>query len=126
MTYTSGMLKHRILVQNRKTAISSKYGIDGAGIEWEDACEVWASMDWAKGVYAMRVGALDAYAVVIVRCRWTDIITMRSRIVYQGQTYQILPDTFHADIQANTIQFHAQLIINDKAVEVPPQSTSEL
>lgn len=126
MAYTSGMMKHLIVVQNRKAATSSRYGIDGAGIEWENTCEVWAAVDWAKGVYAMRVGALDAYAVVIVRCRWTDIITMRSRIVYQGQTYQILPDTFHADPQANTIQFHAQLIINDKAVEMPPQSTSEL
>lgn len=119
-------MKHRIVVQNRKVAKSSRYGIDGAGIEWENTCEVWAAVDWAKGVYSMRVGALDAYAVVIVRCRWCEAITMRSRIIYNGQTYQILPNTFHADPQANTIQFHAQLIINDKAVEVPPTSSSEL
>jgi head-tail adaptor len=57
---------------------------------------------------------LDAYAVVVVRMRWSPDITCRSRIKYEGKVYQILPETFHDDRQANTIQFTAQAIINDK------------
>lgn len=112
MGYPSGMLKHCIKVQNRAEAKNSKFGIDGDGIEWEDTCTLWASVDWAKGMRAMNAGALDAYAVVLVRMRWTPFVTMRSRIVHEGVTYQILPETFHADHQANTIQFQAQAVVN--------------
>ena len=73
----------------------------------------------------MREGALDAYAVVLVRMRWTPDVNMRSRIVWQANTYQIIPETFHADKQANTIQFMAQLVINDSMLP-PPVSNSDL
>lgn len=111
MAYESGLLKHRIIVQNRTKGKDSKFGIDGDGIEWEDTCKLWASVDFARGTRAMNAGALDAYAVVTVRLRWTDQITMRSRIVHDGVTYQIIPETFHAEKQENTIQFQAQAII---------------
>ena len=75
---------------------------------------MWASVDWAKGKGAMNAGALDVYGVVIVRMRWNSIVNERSRIVYDGKTYQIIGETFHAQRQANTIQFHAQQVINDK------------
>ena len=107
-------MRFRIKIQNRKKSEDSAYGLDGKGVEWEDTACVWASIEWAKGKTALNVGALDAYAVVMVRMRWTQFINMRSRIVLDGYVYQILPDTFHADKQANTIQFNAQLIINDK------------
>jgi hypothetical protein len=45
--------------------------------------------------------------------RWNCIVTPRSRIVYDGQTYQVLGETFHADRQDNTIQFNAQIIVNN-------------
>lgn len=114
MSYSTGMLKHRILVQNRKKAEQGKFGLDSAGIEWEDTVCLWAAVDFVKGVRAMREGALDVYGVVMVRTRWTNQINDRSRIVYEGHTYNILGETFHADMQANTIQFHAQMIVDNK------------
>lgn len=111
MAYSSGMLKHRILVQNRKAATENAFGLDGAGVEWEDTVWLWAAVDWQKGMAGMRDGAFDAYGVIMFRTRYTTQINMRSRIVYEGQTYQILPEYFHVDKQANTIQFHAQVIV---------------
>ena len=113
MAYTTGMLRHRVKILNRKEATASEWGKDGSGIEWEEAAEVWASVDYNRGKHAMMEGALDVYAVVIVRMRWNPIITMRSRIRYDGNDYQIIGDTFHAEMQDNTIQFHAQLLVNE-------------
>ena len=123
MSYSAGMLKHRVLVQNRKAATQSKYGLDADGPEWEDTCCIWAAVDFVRGMRAMREGALDVYGVVMIRCRYTKALNDRSRIVYEGKTYQILGDTFHADPQANTIQFNAQAIVNDKTPA--PSNTSE-
>jgi hypothetical protein len=71
---------------------------------------------WAKGVKAMNAGALDAYAVKIVRMRYsaTAVINERSRIKYEGKVYQIIPEMFHANKFDDTLQFHMQLIVNDK------------
>ena len=52
--------------------------------------------------------------VVIVAALFLLRITERSRIQWQGRTYQILPETFNPDRQENTIQFLCQQIINDK------------
>ena len=114
MAYTSGLLKDRVTILNRKEAVQGKFGLDSAGIEFEQAGTVWASADWAKGKGAMNAGALDVYGVVMIRMRWNTIVSERSRILYEGKTYQIIGDTFHADRQQNTIQFHAQQVINDK------------
>lgn len=114
MAYTSGLLKHRVTIQNRREAQHGKYGLDSMGIGFEAVGTVWASVDFAKGKGAMNAGALDVYGVVMVRMRWNNIINERSRILYEGKTYQIIGETFHADRQANTIQFHAQQIINDE------------
>lgn len=113
MSYSTGLLKDRITVLNRKAAKDGRFGLDSDGIEWEAVGCVWASVDWAKGKTALNAGAIDAYAVVLVRTRWTCDLTMRSRIEYDGTTYQILPETFHANRRENTIQFNAQAIIND-------------
>lgn len=111
MAYSAGLLKDRIMVQNRKAAVANDYGLDGGGVEWTDTVCLWAAVDWSKGVRSLREGAIDSYGVVMVRMRWSDQINMRSRIVHEGTTYQILPETFHADKQANTIQFLAQAVI---------------
>lgn len=116
------MLRHRILVQNRKAAVQSKFGIDSNGPEWEDTCCLWAAVDFVKGLRAMREGAIDVYGIVMVRTRWTNQITERSRIVYEGKTYQILGETFHSDRQTNSIQFNAQVLVNDN----PAPSSSTL
>jgi head-tail adaptor len=114
MAYTSGLLKHRVTILNRKEAQQGKFGLDSAGVEFEPAGTVWASVDWQKGKSGMVAGSLDAYGVKIVRMRWNSIITERSRIQWHGKTYQILPETFNPDHQGNTIQFFCQQIINDK------------
>jgi head-tail adaptor len=113
MAYTSGLLRFVIQVQNRKAAQGSQFGIDGDGIEWQDGDILHANVTWAKGVKAMNAGALDAYTVAEVRMRWTDKITMRSRVKFEGNVYQIIPETFHPDKMENTLQFHMQLIVND-------------
>ena len=114
MAYTSGLLKDRVIILNRKEAQQGKFGLDSAGIEFKPAATVWASVDWQKGKSGMTAGALDAYGVKIVRMRWNSTITERSRIQWHDKTYQILPETFNADHQGNTIQFLCQQIVNDK------------
>ena len=114
MPYSSGFLKDRVTILNRKEAVQGKFGLDSAGIEFETAACVWANVDWQKGKGAMNAGALDVYGVVMIRMRYNTIVNERSRILYDGKTYQIIGETFHADRQDNTIQFHAQQVINDK------------
>lgn len=109
--YASGMRWHVVTILNREEAASSKFGLDGAGITWQEAGTVHAAIDFSRGMRALSAGAIDAYAVVIVRMNYNDIVTMRSRIVYDGVTYQILPETFHADRRENKIQFNAQAIV---------------
>lgn len=113
MTYSTGLLRERVTVVNRTEQTVGAFGIDSAGVQWADGPTLWASVTWAKGKTALNAGALDAYAVVMVRMRWTTAINMRSRIRYEGQTYQILAETFHANRQDNTLQFHAQLVVNE-------------
>lgn len=105
------MRKDRIQVLNRQEQTVGAYGIDSGGVSWTEVATVWADVSFVKGLRAMREGALDVYGVVMVRMDWNPDITLRSRIVYNGQPYQILGETFHADRQANTVQFHAQLVI---------------
>ena len=114
MAYSSGILRFMIQVLNRKAATVNQFGIDGDGVEWEDGDVLHAYIRWAKGARAMNAGALDAYMVKEVSMRWTNKITMRSRVKYDDQVYQIIPETFHADKMENTLQFHMQLVVNDK------------
>ena len=113
MAYSTGLLKHRVTILNRTEAQQGRFGLDSAGVEFEPAGTVWASVDWTRGKGAMNAGARDVYGVVIIRMRWNTIVNERSRILYDGKTYQIIGETFHADRQDNTIQFQAQQIIND-------------
>ena len=114
MAYTSGLLKHRVVILNRREAQQGRFGLDSAGVEFESAGTVWASVDFAKGKSALNAGALDAYAVKMVRMRWNTIVNERSRILYGGKMYQIIAETFNPERQENTIQFLMQQIINDK------------
>lgn len=116
MGYSGGFLRDVITVLNRKEAKVGKYGLDSAGVEWEEVGCLHANVDYAKGKSAMNAGALDVYAVKIVRMRYnaTSVITERSRIKYQGKVYQIIPETFNANHYENTLQFLMQLVVNDK------------
>jgi head-tail adaptor len=114
MGYSAGFLHDIIIPLNRKEAKVGKYGIDSAGIEWEEVGCIHANVDYQKGKSAMNAGALDAYAVKIVRMRWTNVFNERSRVKYQDKTYQIIPETFNANRHTDTLQFLMQLIVNDK------------
>ena len=114
MGYSAGFLHDVIQVLNRKEAKTSKFGLDGGGVEWEEGPFLHANVDYAKGKAAMNAGALDVYAVKIVRMRYTTCFNERSRIKYQGKVYQIIPETFNANHYENTLQFLMQLIVNDK------------
>ena len=113
MAYSTGILRNRVTILNRKEAQQGKFGLDSSGVEFETAGTVWAEVTWVRGKQAMNVGALDVYGVIMVRMRYNTIVNDRSRIMYDGKTYQILGDTFHAQRQDNTIQFHAQLIVKE-------------
>jgi SPP1 family predicted phage head-tail adaptor len=113
MAYSTGILRNRVTILNRTEAQQGKFGLDSSGVEFETAGTVWAEVTWVRGKQAMNVGALDVYGVIMVRMRYNTIVNDRSRIMYEGKTYQILGDTFHAQRQDNTIQFHAQLIVKE-------------
>ena len=113
MAYSTGILRNRVTILNRTEAQQGKFGLDSSGVEFETAGTVWAEVTWVRGKQAMNVGALDVYGVIMVRMRYNTIVNDRSRIMYEGKTYQILGDTFHAQRQDNTIQFHAQLVVKE-------------
>jgi SPP1 family predicted phage head-tail adaptor len=114
MAYQAGFRETQIVILNRTEQTIGKYGIDSAGVEWQQTGgPLWASVTWAKGNRALNAGALDAYEVENVRMNWTDAVNMRSRIQKDGKTYQILPETFHASYRKNEIEFKMQLIINE-------------
>ncbi len=113
MAYSTGILRNRVTILNRTEATQGRFGLDSSGVEFETAGTVWAEVTWVRGKQAMNVGALDVYGVIMVRMRWNSIVNDRSRIMYDGKTYQILGDTFHAQRQDNTIQFHAQLVVKE-------------
>lgn len=115
--YSSGMRNKRIDILNREKVKLGTYGRDSSGVTWSKAATVWAAVDWAKGMRAMNAGSIDVYGIVLVRMNYNDIINHRSRIRYPAGTggiYQVLPETFHADKQAGTIQFNAQAIVDGK------------
>ena len=113
MAYSTGILRDRVTILNRTEAQQGKFGLDSSGVEFETAGTVWAEVTWVRGKQAMNVGALDVYGVIMVRMRWNTIVNDRSRVQYDGKTYQILGDTFRAQRQDNTIQFHAQLVVKE-------------
>ena len=114
MGYSAGFLHDIIQPLNRKEAVAGKYGLDSAGIEWEPVGCLHANVDYQRGKSAMNAGSLDAYAVKIVRMRWTNVFNERSRVKYMDKTYQIIPETWNANHRENTLQFLMQLVVNDK------------
>lgn len=114
MGYSAGFLHDIIQPLNRKEAVAGKYGLDSAGIEWEPVGCLHANVDYQRGKSAMNAGSLDAYAVKIVRMRYTTAFNERSRVKYLDKTYQIIPETWQPNHRENTLQFLMQLIVNDK------------
>lgn len=104
MAYTSGLLRHRVIILNKQVATGF-----GETTSYQPAACVWADVTWSKGTKALREGALDAYDTVLIRMRWNNIVTRDSRLKCDGVTYQI--QSLHADRQENTIQITATEIV---------------
>ena len=105
MSYPSGLLRHRVTIQNK--VVATTFG-DTTG--YIDTKTVWADVTWAKGVKSLREGALDAYDTVMIRMRWNAIVTRDSRLKAGGKVYQI--QSLHDDYQTNTIQITATELVN--------------
>lgn len=125
MPYDSGFRHEFIIPLNRKAATVGKYGVDSGGVQWEEGTPLHANVDYNRGKRAMNAGALDVYAVKIVRMNFTDKINERSRIKYQGKIYQIMPETFNANFRDNTLQFLMQQV-NDKQQTTPTSSSNAM
>lgn len=123
-SFSSGFLEMIIQPLNRKEAVAGKFGLDSAGIEWEEGPCLHANVDYQRGKSAMNAGSLDSYAVKIVRMRYTTAFNERSRIKYNGDTYQIIPETWNANHRQNTLQFLMQLIVNDKNGKAAPSNNA--
>ena len=124
MSYPAGFREDFITPLNRKAATVGKYGVDSAGVTWEEGTTMRAFVDYQKGKSAMNAGALDAYAVKIVRMNFTSTINERSRIKYNGKIYQIMPETFNGNYRQNTLQFLMQLV-NEKEQQNPKSNEKE-
>lgn len=124
MSYPAGFREDFITPLNRKAATVGKYGVDSAGVTWEEGTPMHANVDYQKGKSAMNAGALDAYAVKIVRMNFTSTINERSRIKYNGKIYQIMPETFNGNYRKNTLQFLMQLV-NEKEQQNPKSNEKE-
>ena len=124
MSYPAGLREQFITPLNRKAATVGKYGVDSAGVTWEEGTTLRAFVDYQRGKSAMNAGALDAYAVKIVRMNFTSTINERSRIKYNGKIYQIMPETFNGNYRQNTLQFLMQLV-NEKEQQTPKSNEKE-
>ena len=124
MSYPAGFREDFITPLNRKAATVGKYGVDSAGVTWEEGTPMHANVDYQRGKSAMNAGALDAYAVKIVRMNFTSAINERSRIKYEGKIYQIMPETFNGNYRKNTLQFLMQLV-NEKEQQNPKSNEKE-
>ena len=124
MSYPAGFREDFITPLNRKAATVGKYGVDSAGVTWEEGTPMHANVDYQRGKSAMNAGALDAYAVKIVRMNFTSAINERSRIKYNGKIYQIMPETFNGNYRKNTLQFLMQLV-NEKEQQNPKSNEKE-
>lgn len=124
MSYPAGFREDFITPLNRKAATVGKYGVDSAGVTWEEGTPMHANVDYQKGKSAMNAGALDVYAVKIVRMNFTSTINERSRIKYEGKIYQIMPETFNGNYRKNTLQFLMQLV-NEKEQQTPKSNEKE-
>lgn len=102
MGYSTGLMRQRVTFYQRTTATQNEYGLDAAGITWEEAATVWAAVDWTRGAKALHEGAVDAYEVLMIRCRYNSNINRDCLVLYDGRYYEI--ESCHRDYHENTIQ----------------------
>lgn len=105
MAYNTSILDQRVEVWARQAADEGEFGVGSAGTTYVKVAEVWANVSWARGIKAMRAGAMDAYDSVMVRTRYNDLLKRDCRLKIGGTFYQI--DSFNGSRRENTIQITA-------------------
>lgn len=118
MSYSTGMLCHRITVLNKKDPSKLKFGETN---KFEEVMCLWADVTWKKGQKALNEGALDSMDTVLIRTRWSSQISRDSLIEYEGVRYQI--QSMHKDRRSNTTQITATEMVGP-APKVEPQPVS--
>ena len=121
MAYSAGMLDKKITFYRRATAEDGKYGKNSAGEKYELVGTFNAAEDFNKGVKSLRLGAVEAYDVVMFRMHYRKGIDRWCLIRYNGTWYQIL--SFNADEHDNQIQITAQEMPNQNVTVITPSES---
>lgn len=116
MAYTSGMLKHRVEILKR-VQVEGRFGKNSGNVAFVSQGEVWASVDFQRGIKAMRESAFDGTDYVLIRMRFNDVINRNSYIYADGVMYLITE--FHRDYQDNIIQIKAVESQDKRVIYVP-------
>ena len=104
MSYSTGILKHRVKILNKQVATGF-----GETTDYELAATVWADITWKKGQKALNEGVLDNQDTVLIRMRYNTTVSRDTRLQHDGVTYQI--QSMHRDYQDNTIQITATEVV---------------
>ena len=119
MAYSAGMLDKKITFYRRATADDGKYGKNSAGEKYELVGTFNAAEDFNKGVKALRLGAVEAYDVVMFRMHYRKSIDRWCLIKYNGVWYEI--ESFNANQREDQIQITAHERVNQKVTIVEPK-----
>ena len=119
MAYSAGMLDKKITFYRRATAEDGKYGKNSAGEKYELVGTFNAAEDFNKGVKSLRLGAVEAYDVVMFRMHYRKGIDRWCLIKYNGVWYEI--ESFNANQREDQIQITAHERVNQKVAIVEPK-----
>lgn len=106
MSYSTGMMNKRVAVLSRMAASAGEFGRGSGGQTYVVSQEVWAAIDFVRGLSALREGALDAYDTVMIRMRWNPKVTRESLLWHDGRMYEV--QQLNAERQRNQMQITAQ------------------
>lgn len=106
MSYSTGMMNKRVSVLSRMAASAGEFGRGSGGQTYVVSQEVWAAIDFVRGLSALREGALDAYDTVMIRMRWNPTVTRESLLWHDGRMYEV--QQLNSERQRNQMQITAQ------------------
>lgn len=106
MSYSTGMMNKRVAVLSRMAASAGEFGRGSGGQTYVVSQEVWAAIDFVRGLSALREGALDAYDTVMIRMRWNPTVTRESLLWHDGRMYEV--QQLNSERQRNQMQITAQ------------------
>ena len=106
MSYSTGMMSKRVAVLSRMAARDGEFGRSSSGLAYIVSQVVWASVDFVRGLKALREGSMDAYDTVMFRLRWNPGVTRESLLWHGGHVYEI--QQLNAERQRNQLQITAQ------------------